>query len=224
MDLPFIPAMHTPSIKPCQTEEGSSFMLQTYTPTHTQRHTGSKLIYAAVYYHYHQTRGSEQEPGCISPLDAHHHRLSLRCLSGCHFAGGPAGIPTPLPSSSPLFCSLYLLHSFVVSVTFCICFSSPCAIFLFCFTSWSHFQAAASSPPTPLLFLLSSSSHLVTVVTTALSVCSNLCLQIFFWASSCSFKGETVPFKHLMISETVFFQWFNHSLVHFYHSGKTSWV
>lgn len=103
MDLPFILAMHTPSIKPCQAEEGTSFMLQTCASTHTRArtHTGGKLIYAAVYYHYHQTRRSAQEPGCISLLDAHHHRLCLRCLSGCHFGGGPAGILTLLPSSSP---------------------------------------------------------------------------------------------------------------------------
>lgn len=125
MDLPFIPAIHTQSIKPCQTKEGSSFMLQTYTQTHTCTHTGGKLIYAAVYYHYHQMRGSEQEPGCISLLDAHHHRLSLRCLSGCHFSGGPAGVLI-LHSSSPLFCPLNLLH----------CFYRFLHSLLFCFVSF----------------------------------------------------------------------------------------
>lgn len=79
----------------------------TPTQTHTHTHTGAQFIYVAVYYHYHQTRGSKQEPGCISLLDAHHHCLSLRCLSSCHFGGSPAGIPT-------LLCPLCLLQTFIV--------------------------------------------------------------------------------------------------------------
>lgn len=105
---------HTPSLKPCQNKEGCSFMLRTYAFTHThllppQTHThnaGGKITYAAVYYHYHQQRGSEQKPSWILLLDAYHHRLSLRCLSGCHFGGGPAGVLTlrfhhPCPWPSP---------------------------------------------------------------------------------------------------------------------------
>ncbi len=128
MDLPFIPAMHTPSIKSCQTGEGSSFMLQTHADTHTHTHThmhahtGGMLIYAAVYYHYHMTRGSEQEPSCISPLEAHHHHLSLRCLSSRHFTGGPAGVPTLFASSSP--------PSHSLSVALLCCFNHFLDLFL----------------------------------------------------------------------------------------------
>lgn len=101
---------------------------------HIQTHTGGKLIYAAVYYHHHQTRCSEQKPGCISLLDAHQHRLSLRCLSGCHFGGSPAGILNLLPASS-LFCWLSLLSSFV---------SFHCSLCL-PFTFFKHFFSVFNS-------------------------------------------------------------------------------
>lgn len=191
MDLPFIPAMHTPSIKPCQTKEGSSFMLQTYTQTHTCTHTGGKLIYGAVYYHYHQTKGREQEPGCISLLDAHHHCLSLRCLSGCHFSGGPARILILFPSSSPsllptksvalLCCFYHFLHSLLF-----------CFIFFFLFFL-IFYSVASPSPCAPFLFLPPPSSHLVTQATKAVLLIHYLPNFLFtdpsiFWACSCTFK------------------------------------
>ena len=179
--------MHTPSIKPCQAGEGSPFMPRTRAHTHTgaQTRTGGELIYAAVYYHYHQTRGSEREPGCISPLDAHHHRLSLRCLSSCHFAGGPAGVPgAPSPSSSPLLHPLRPSDSFLSSLPLFCCICFPALWRVTSLSSFmSHFHAASSSssssPRTSYLIpSVSSSSHSVTVATASSSLCPNICLQI----------------------------------------------
>lgn len=161
-------------------------------------------------------RGSEQKPGSILPLDAHHHLLSLRCLTGRPFAGGPAGFPTALHSS--------LSFSFV-SVTFCICLSS----LLCCFPLLSS-----------ILVLLS--SHLLPFSYPYISVFSFFILQfghrgdnnpfawmfiyryVYFLGLLMQFQRQSCESTHLMISETVFIQWFNHSLVHFYHSGETSWV
>lgn len=111
------------------------------TPTQTHTHTGAQFIYVAVYYHYHQTRGSKQEPGCISLLDAHHHCLSLRCLSSCHFGGSPAGIPT-------LLCPLCRLQTFIVFITFCVCFSGPyCPYLLLFFSLFISFSFIFMQPP-----------------------------------------------------------------------------
>lgn len=167
------------------------------THTNAQTRTGGGLIYAAVYYHYHQTRGSEREPGCISPLDAHHHLLSLRCLSSCHFAGGPAGVPgAPSPSSSPLLRPLRPSHSFLSSLSLfcCICFPP-----LWRVTSlspfMSHFHAASSSSHLvshPLSFFIFPFGH------RGDSILLTLLKYLFtdlstFQAYSCRFKrGETV--------------------------------
>lgn len=176
------------------------------THTNAQTRTGGGLIYAAVYYHYHQTRGSEREPGCISPLDAHHHRLSLRCLSSCHFAGGPAGVPgAPSPSSSPLLRPLRPSHSFLSSLSLFFAFVSP----LSGVSLPSPPLCLISTPPPPprtsyLIPSVSSSSHSVTVVTASSSLCSNICLQIspLSRLTHADSKGER---RCLMISETVFF-------------------
>lgn len=135
MDLPFIPENGaTSSIKPCQTEEGGSFMprkpktrAQTHTPPrHTQTHRWRAhlcrcLLPLSPDERERERAGARQR---FAPLKPHRHRLSLRCLSSCHFAGGPAGIPTPppLPHRPPRSstCSSRLLFPSLL----CICFSS----------------------------------------------------------------------------------------------------
>lgn len=154
MDLPFIPENGaTSSIKPCQTEEGGSFMPrkpktreQTHTPPppHTQTHRWRAHLCRCLLPLSPDERERERERAGarqrFAPLKPHRQRLSLRCLSSCHFAGGPAGIPTPPhlsliayppPLPAPHACYFHHFYAFV-SLPCLYHFSSPCPLFPVC--------------------------------------------------------------------------------------------
>lgn len=136
----------------------ANIYISAHPPRHTHTHTGAQFIYVAVYYHYHQTRGSKREPGCISLLDAHHHCLSLRCLSSCHFRGSPAGIPT-------LLCPLCLLQTFIVFFYHFLCLFLRSVLplstsLIFSFHLFQFYFHTASTPHISFSFYILSSSTL----------------------------------------------------------------
>lgn len=175
------------------------------------------LLFIAIITRWEKASKSQ---AAFCPFEAHRHRLSLRCLSSCHFAGGPAGIPPILPSSSPRFRSLCRSVSLI-------CYFHPLLFFAFVslpchvISPFPLYASCIFILPPPLLLPLfqyhRGDNRLLTLLRFLFTDMS------ISWAYSQGFKGKALLFKLLMISETVFL-WFNHSLVHFYHSGKTSWV
>lgn len=172
MDLPFIREMHTPSIKPCQTEEGSY-------AAHT--HAGGELIYAVVYCYYHQMRESKQEPGCILPLWSPSSSSESQVFIELSLCRRPSRHP-----STP-----YLLIA-SLSLTLPFCFSH---LLFLSFFSFLHLFAFPVMSFPPFLYMLVAFSLCplhsfcpcfnITVVTTGFSLCSDFCLQI------CLFPGLT---------------------------------
>lgn len=196
-------------------------MLQTYarTHTHTQVASSSALLFITII-----TRREE----------ASERLLAFRSLTPIIIVW-VSGVYRAVTSEEAQQASQYSFLYHPLSFAHSICrslllFLSLSA--LMTVLSFFYFLSLIFMAPPPLLtelfsFLLSSYTHLFTEVTTNTShfliICSIFISQIFLFSCSCGFKEESVPVKYLMILEAVFL-WFNHSPVHFYHSGKTSWV